>query len=73
VLYGLDRAVPHVHARFAEPGHTLDPRRRQALLLVSALTIHNVPEGMADLGVPIALAIGSRTSRRASPPPRRCR
>jgi zinc transporter, ZIP family len=68
VLYGLDRAVPHVHARFAEPGHTLDPRRRQAMLLLSALTIHNVPEGMAvgvafaaggpDLGVPIALAIG---------------
>jgi zinc transporter ZupT len=68
VLYGLDRAVPHVHAGFSEPGHTLDPRRRQALLLVSALTIHNVPEGMAvgvafaaggpDLGIPIALAIG---------------
>jgi hypothetical protein len=37
VLYGLDRAVPHVHARFAEPGPTLDPSRRQALLLVSAL------------------------------------
>jgi ZIP family zinc transporter len=67
VLYGLDRAVPHVHARFVEPGHTLDPRRRQALLLTSALTIHNVPEGMAvgvafaaggaELGAPIALAI----------------
>jgi ZIP family zinc transporter len=67
-LYVLDRAVPHVHARFAEPGRTLDPRRRQALLLVSALTIHNVPEGLAvgvafaaggsDLGIPIALAIG---------------
>jgi ZIP family zinc transporter len=68
VLIVLDRAIPHVHARFAEPGHTLDPRRRQALLLVSALTIHNVPEGLAvgvafaaggpELGVPIALAIG---------------
>ena len=67
VLYALDRVVPHVHARFAEPGHTLDPRRRQALLLTSALTIHNVPEGMAvgvafaaggtELGAPIALAI----------------
>ncbi|HEU4943068.1 MAG TPA: ZIP family metal transporter [Gaiellaceae bacterium] len=68
VLFGLDRLVPHVHARFAEPGHTLDPRKRQAGLLLSALTIHNVPEGLAvgvafaaggtDLGVPIALAIG---------------
>lgn len=68
VLFGLDRLVPHVHARFAEPGHTLDPQRRQAGLLLSALTIHNIPEGLAvgvafaaggsDLGVPIALAIG---------------
>jgi ZIP family zinc transporter len=68
VLLVLDRLVPHVHARFAEPGHTLDPRKRQAGLLLSALTIHNVPEGVAvgvafaaggsDLGVPIALAIG---------------
>jgi ZIP family zinc transporter len=68
VLLALDSAIPHVHARYAEPGHTLDPRRRQALLLVSALTIHNVPEGLAvgvafaaggsELGIPIALAIG---------------
>jgi ZIP family zinc transporter len=68
VLFALDRLVPHVHARFAEPGHTLDPRRRQAGLLLSALTIHNVPEGLAvgvafaaggsELGVPIAVAIG---------------
>jgi zinc transporter, ZIP family len=67
VLFGLDRVVPHVHARFAEPGHTLDPRKRQAGLLLAALTIHNIPEGLAvgvafaaggsDLGVPIALAI----------------
>jgi ZIP family zinc transporter len=67
LLLALDRIVPHVHARFSEPGHTLDPRRRQALLLLSALTIHNVPEGLAvgvafaaggtELGVPIALAI----------------
>lgn len=68
VLFALDRLVPHVHARFAEPGHTVDPRRRQAGLLLAALTIHNVPEGLAvgvafaaggaDLGVPIAAAIG---------------
>ena len=68
VLLALDYAIPHVHARFAEPGPALDARRRQALLLVSALTIHNVPEGLAvgvafaaggsELGIPIALAIG---------------
>jgi zinc transporter, ZIP family len=68
LLYALDRLVPHVHARFAEEGHELDPRRSQAMLLLAALTIHNVPEGLAvgvafsaggsELGVPIALAIG---------------
>ena len=68
VLLLLDRLVPHVHARFAEPGHTLDPRHRQAGLLLSALTIHNIPEGLAvgvafaaggsEIGVPIAVAIG---------------
>jgi ZIP family zinc transporter len=67
----LDVAVPHVHARFVEPGHEDDPRigaQRRAILLLSALTIHNLPEGMAvglafaaggpELGVPTALAIG---------------
>jgi len=46
----------------------LRSRQRRALLLLSALTIHNVPEGIAvgaafaaggpELGAPIALAIG---------------
>ncbi len=67
----LDVVVPHIHARFVEPGHEDDPRigaQRRAVLLLSALTIHNVPEGMAvglafaaggpELGVPTALAIG---------------
>ena len=70
LLLGLDAAVPHVHARFAERGHEdADVRREnRGLLLISALTIHNVPEGMAvgvafaaggpELGVPIAIAIG---------------
>ncbi|MGI8708955.1 MAG: ZIP family metal transporter [Actinomycetota bacterium] len=61
----LDAAIPHAHARFSEHGH---PASRRAALLLSALTIHNVPEGMAvgvsfaagglELGIPIALAIG---------------
>jgi ZIP family zinc transporter len=67
----LDRAVPHIHARFSERGHADDQRatdERRAVLLLSALTIHNLPEGMAvglafaaggpDLGVPTAVAIG---------------
>ena len=81
VLLVLDRLVPHVHARFAEPGHTLDPRKRQAGLLLSALTIHNVPEGVA-VGVAFAAGgstsafrsrwrSGSRTSPKGSRPARR--
>ena len=67
----LDASVPHIHARFAEPGHEEDPRtpaRMRAILMLSALTIHNVPEGMAvgvafaaggpELGLPTAIAIG---------------
>ena len=71
VLALLDEVVPHVHARFAEPGHPDDPLssvRHRAVLMLSALTIHNIPEGMAvglafaaggpEIGVPTAVAIG---------------
>jgi ZIP family zinc transporter len=67
LLAVLDVVVPHVHARFREPGHEPDPTGARALLLVSALTIHNVPEGLAvgvafaaggsELGIPVAIAI----------------
>lgn len=71
VMLVLDEWVPHIHARFRENHHqTLEEAaaERRGLLLLSALTIHNVPEGMAvglafaaggtDLGIPLALAIG---------------
>jgi ZIP family zinc transporter len=68
VLVALDAFVPHVHLRYFERGHTDVAAGRRALLLLSALTIHNVPEGMAvgvafaaggpELGIPVALAIG---------------
>ncbi|HUP31925.1 MAG TPA: ZIP family metal transporter [Gaiellaceae bacterium] len=68
VLLALDAVVPHVHLRFAERGQAEERSARQALLLLSALTIHNIPEGLAvgvafaaggpELGVPVALAIG---------------
>jgi ZIP family zinc transporter len=67
----LDRFVPHAHARLAERGHVPVGKvaeHQRAALLLSALTIHNIPEGMAvglafaaggtELGLPIALAIG---------------
>jgi ZIP family zinc transporter len=67
-LAALDLAVPHVHARFSEEGRPATAAGERALLLLSALTIHNVPEGLAvgvafaaggsELGVPLALAIG---------------
>ncbi|HXG77458.1 MAG TPA: ZIP family metal transporter [Gaiellaceae bacterium] len=64
----LDRAIPHAHARFAERAHTREQRR--AALMLSALTIHNLPEGLAvgvafaaggtELGAPIAIAIAAQ-------------
>jgi ZIP family zinc transporter len=70
-LLALDIALPHAHARLAEHGHVALEQtevERRGILLLTALTIHNVPEGIAvgvafaaggtDLGIPIALAIG---------------
>lgn len=64
-LLVLDTMLPHVHARFAERGGA---QGRRALLLLSAMTIHNLPEGLAvgvayaaggpELGLPVAVAIG---------------
>jgi ZIP family zinc transporter len=71
VLFGLDELVPHAHARFTEHGHLPAEQRaarERGTLLLAALTIHNVPEGMAvgtafaaggpELGTPLAIAIG---------------
>jgi len=70
VIAGLDSLIPHAHARFRERGQRPVNERaeHQAALLLSALTIHNIPEGMAvgvafaaggnELGIPIAIAIG---------------
>lgn len=70
VMAALDWLVPHAHARFSEH-HELPAEQRRAreraTLLLSAMTIHNLPEGMAvgvafaaggvELGAPLALAI----------------
>jgi zinc transporter, ZIP family len=71
VLLVLDSVLPHAHDRLRERGSPPLVEReanRRARLLISALTIHNVPEGLAvgvafaaggaDLGLPLALAIG---------------
>jgi ZIP family zinc transporter len=67
----LDARLPHEHPRLSEGGPPFPGRRtpaQTARLLLTALTIHNVPEGAAvgvafaaggtELGIPIALAIG---------------
>jgi ZIP family zinc transporter len=66
----LDARIQHAHARFRERGGMAAEERaaRRSVLLLTALTIHNIPEGLAvglafaaggsELGVPLALAIG---------------
>ncbi|MEE9229927.1 MAG: ZIP family metal transporter [Acidobacteriota bacterium] len=70
----VDKLLPHIHL-FAPPGETegVPSTLRRSLLLVVAITIHNVPEGLAvgvafgaaaagyesaTLGAAVALAIG---------------
>ena len=70
-IAALDARIPHAHARFREHGRPAAEEyeaRSRARLLLTALTIHNIPEGMAvglafaaggtELGIPLALAIG---------------
>jgi ZIP family zinc transporter len=67
----VDRVLPHAHSRFHEQGRASAEElaaQRRGIMLVAALTIHNLPEGMAvgtafaaggpELGIPLAVAIG---------------
>ncbi|HQF54634.1 MAG TPA: ZIP family metal transporter [Fibrobacteria bacterium] len=66
-LWGLDRAVPHAHVvtGYEGPNHH-QMRIRRIWLFVVAVTLHNIPEGLAvgvsygagDLGKAAALGIG---------------
>lgn len=73
-LYGLDKILPHLHLNFkmAEK-EGLDVDWSKTVLLVLAITLHNIPEGLAvgvafgaiaadmpgsDLGAAVALALG---------------
>jgi ZIP family zinc transporter len=67
LMLGIDRALPHAHAVLppAAPGHAsawvpANPATQRAWLMVLALMIHNVPEGLA-VGVAYAGPAGADT------------
>ena len=73
-LYGVDKVLPHLHPGLAmEEAEGIQTSWRRSVLLVSAITLHNIPEGLAvgvafgalahgldgaTLGGAIALAVG---------------
>lgn len=68
VVYVLDRLLPHLHPEFPDEARPEGPALpwRRSTLLVAAITLHNLPEGLAvgvayggrDVGPATALAIG---------------
>lgn len=70
MMFALDKLLPHLHSEFPEEAVVEGPRwkwqSRRSTLLMAAITIHNIPEGMAvgvaygsqDMGAATALAIG---------------
>lgn len=63
-LYGIDKVLPHLHlwqkTSSAEGIHT---RWRRAVLLVMAITLHNIPEGLA-----VGVAFGAVASGNGDAP-----
>ena len=53
-LYGLDHLLPHLHLEGKQP-EGLSTNWKKTTLLVSAVTLHNIPEGMA-VGLAFAMA-----------------
>ncbi len=45
-LFGLDKALPHLHINFQESEGVKSPWQRTTLLVL-AITLHNIPEGLA--------------------------
>ena len=53
-LFGLDKIIPHLHP-FTNVKEGLSSSSKRTTLLISAVTLHNIPEGMA-VGLAFALA-----------------
>jgi len=53
-LFGLDQIIPHLHP-FTNVQEGLPSKSKRTTLLISAITLHNIPEGMA-VGLAFALA-----------------
>ena len=45
-IFGVDKVLPHIHINFKEPEGIKTPWRRTTLLTL-AVTLHNIPEGLA--------------------------
>lgn len=57
-LYVLDKLMPHLHVGADKPEGTNKASLKRTTMLVFAVTLHNIPEGMA-VGLSFALAAGS--------------
>ncbi len=65
-LFGLDKALPHLHINFKETEGVKSPWQRTTLLVL-AITLHNIPEGLAvgvlfggvAAGIPEATIVGA--------------
>ena len=53
-LFSLDKLIPHLHP-FSNIKEGISSKRKRTTLLISAVTLHNIPEGMA-VGLAFALA-----------------
>ncbi|HEU5260574.1 MAG TPA: ZIP family metal transporter, partial [Gemmatimonadales bacterium] len=68
LIYALDQSLPHLHPEFPDEARPEGPRVawRRSALLIAAITLHNLPEGLAvgvaygsgATGAATALAIG---------------
>jgi ZIP family zinc transporter len=68
LIFALDQVLPHLHPEFPDEALREGPptQWRRSALLIAAITLHNLPEGLAvgigfgggDTGAAVALAIG---------------